>query len=201
MKLKLFLVVLFGILGLLAWRFWYQNLRGVGPAIRPPTSDITQQISTEPGSKNTTEFPLKLSAGFPISIFAKDLGGPRVLAWDPAGVLLASIPSQSRVVALPDTNNDGVADEVITVAGGLNRPHGLVFHDRKLYIAEMNQVAVYDYDGKTFQATNKKKIVDLPSGGNHVTRTIGFGPDGKLYISVGSSCNVCNEKDSRRAKI
>jgi glucose/arabinose dehydrogenase len=43
-------------------------------------------------------------------------------------------------------------------------------------------------------------IPDLPSGG-HYTRTIGFGPDGKLYLSIGSSCNVCDERDERRAAI
>lgn len=43
--------------------------------------------------------------------------------------------------------------------------------------------------------------MDLPAGGNHFSRSIGFGPDGKLYVSIGSSCNVCIEKDPRRAKI
>ena len=42
---------------------------------------------------------------------------------------------------------------------------------------------------------------DLPKGGGHWTRTIAFGPDGKLYVSVGSSCNVCEETDQRRAAI
>src|SRR5262249_34276506 len=42
---------------------------------------------------------------------------------------------------------------------------------------------------------------DLPTGGNHWTRTIVFGPDGRLYVSVGSSCNVCREQDPRRGAI
>ena len=41
----------------------------------------------------------------------------------------------------------------------------------------------------------------LPDGGNHWTRTVDVGPDGKLYVSIGSSCNVCIEKDPRRAAI
>ena len=28
-----------------------------------------------------------------------------------------------------------------------------------------------------------------------------MGPDGKLYVAVGSSCNVCNESDPRRAAV
>ena len=39
----------------------------------------------------------------------------------------------------------------------------------------------------------------LPGGGNHWTRTVRFGPDGWMYVSVGSSCNVCVEDDDRRA--
>ncbi|HET7294239.1 MAG TPA: PQQ-dependent sugar dehydrogenase, partial [Vicinamibacteria bacterium] len=35
----------------------------------------------------------------------------------------------------------------------------------------------------------------------HWTRTIRFGPDGWLYASIGSSCNVCMEEDRRRAAI
>lgn len=156
--------------------FYWKNLRGAGPAVRP-------------APKNLTDFPLTLPEGFSISVFAKDLGGPRVLAWDPKGTLLVSIPSRGQVVAIP-------SGEI--VVSGLNRPHGIAFHGGKLYIAETDAVAVYDYDGK---AKNRKKIIDLPSGGNHVTRTIGFGPDGKLYISIGSSCNVCVEKDTRRGSI
>jgi len=81
---------------------------------------------------------------------------------------------------------------------GLNQPHGLAFHGGKLYVAETNAVSVYDYDGK---ATNRKKIIDLPGGGLHFSRTIGFGPDGKLYIALGSTCNVCVESNPLRAKI
>jgi glucose/arabinose dehydrogenase len=44
-------------------------------------------------------------------------------------------------------------------------------------------------------------VPDLPKGSGHWTRTIAFGPDGKLYVSVGSSCNVCNETDPRRAAV
>lgn len=165
-----------------AGRFWYDNLRGAGPAFKAPERDITQDVTKNPSkATNTTGLPLKLPDGFSISIYARELGDPRVLALDPKGKLFVSIPSQGKVVALP---------EKTTVVDGLNRPHGLAFHDGKLYVAETDGVSV-----------NKKKIVDLPGGSTHFSRTIGFGPDGKLYISVGSSCNVCVEKDWRRASI
>ena len=48
----------------------------------------------------------------------------------------------------------------------------------------------------------KELVTDnIPGGGGHFTRTVHFGPDGKMYVSAGSSCNVCAETDPRRAAI
>jgi glucose/arabinose dehydrogenase len=66
-----------------------------------------------------------------------------------------------------------------------------------LYIAEetkISKVALYSED-------SLHKIADLPEGGRHYTRTLLFGPDGRLYVSIGSTCDVCNEKDERIASI
>lgn len=202
MKRALIIVLVLAILlaVALAADFYRRNLRGIGPVIQKPAEDITKLI-------NTTGMPLKLPGGFSISIFAKDLVNPRVLTYDPAGNLIVSVPSEGRVVALPDKNGDGVADETVTVIDGLNRPHGLATRCTErceFYIAETNQVAIYDYDVENLKAVNKRKIIDLPVGGNHFTRTILFMPapnDHKLLTSVGSSCNVCNEGDDRRAKV
>lgn len=201
-------------LAAVAWVFYAQNLSGIWPAIQEPPRDITELIPPAtntppvlPAPVNLTNMPLKLPAGFSISVYAKGLGAPRVLSYDPVGHLMASIPSQGRVVALRDVNGDGAAEDVVTVISGLNRPHGIAWRCREtctLYIAESNQVATYEYNTETLKATNKKKIIDLPDGGNHYTRTIMFMPfpnEDRLLISVGSSCNVCNEKDWRRAKI
>ncbi len=199
-------IILFILVAVVVWGgvFAYRNLRGVGPAVlKPPViTDLlkTDSLSDTPAI-NTTGMPLTIPDGFSLSLFARDLGAPRVLRFDPKGVLLASIPGRGQVVALPDGNGDGVADETIVVANGLRTPHGLAFHEGKLFVAEIDGVVIYDYNADTKSATNKRRIVDLPSGGIHVTRTIDIGPDGRLYISVGSSCNVCHEKDSRRAKI
>ncbi|OGF69152.1 hypothetical protein A3H65_01005 [Candidatus Giovannonibacteria bacterium RIFCSPLOWO2_02_FULL_45_14] len=160
--------------------------------------------------QNSTDFPLKLPDSFSISIFAKDLGAPRVMAYDPAGNILVSIPSKGEVVALlPDKNGDGMSDETRTVISALKKPHGIAFKCPetglcKIYIAETDKVVMYDYDDKNLKLKNAKNIVDLPSTGGHTTRTLMFLPypnDNKLLISVGSSCNVCDEKDWRRAKI
>lgn len=124
------------------------------------------------------------------------------MAFSPDGVLFVSIPREGTVVALPDTHRAGKSDRSIVFARGLNRPHGLAFFQGALYVAETDKVVrLTDSDGD-LRADRKEIIVpDLPSGGGHWTRTIGFGLDGKMYVSVGSSCNVCEEKDPRRAAI
>lgn len=200
-----------------AGSFYWKNLRGVGPAIQKPTEDITELIG-EPEStptvkapapaENRTDFPLTLPDGFSISIFAKELGGqPRVIAWDSLGNMVVSLTKSNKVVVLPDDDNDGKADEVITLLSNLDRPHGLAFkcdEGCKLYVAEEDQVAVYDYDQVYLQALGKQKLVDLPSGGRHFTRTLLFRPppnDNELLVSIGSSCDTCLEEDDRRAAI
>jgi glucose/arabinose dehydrogenase len=202
MKKIWIIAALIGIV-LVVWvaKFWHANLRGSGPAFLPPIRDIVQNPTERlpSGPQNTTDLPLILPDEFSVSVFAKNLGNPRVLAWDPVGDLLVSVPAQGRIMALGDTNDDGLADGAITVASGLNRPHGIAFHGGNLYIAETGNVSMFLYDTSSKQATNKRVLFDLPAGGNHFSRTIGFGPDGRLYVSVGSSCNVCVESDWRRA--
>ncbi len=210
MKRALIAIMLLCGIAALIWLavvFSWKDLRGTRPALRSPSQDIAQLIERAQAGTNTTDMPLALPPNFSISIFAKGLGSPRVMAFDPEGNLLVSIPSQGRVVALPDKDKDCVADAVVTVIDGLNRPHGLAFRcapECRLYIAEEDRVNVYFYDQKKLKAVKEKKIADLPSGGNHVTRTLLFLPkphDDQLLISVGSSCNVCVEKDWRRAKV
>jgi len=181
--------------------FYWQNLRGLGPALDKPLVDIVTVV-------NKPQWPLTLPSNFQISIYASGLVNPRVIFLDPSGVMVVSVPSEGKVLALPEKGNTGVADKVITVAEGLNKPHGIAFkcdgNSCKIYIAETDRVVVYNYDKITFKATNGKKIIDLPGGGNHFTRTLmlyNTQRGERLLIAVGSDCNVCNESDWHRAKI
>jgi glucose/arabinose dehydrogenase len=210
MKQRLITVaVILAAAGLWAGHYYWQNLRGAGPAFQGPPADIAPLINkTDRADKSDPAAgPLKLPPGFAINIFARQVPGARVLARDPTGTLLVSLTRQGRVVALPDQNRDGVADKVVTVLAGLDNPHGLAFGPEKpprLYVAETDLVASYAYDPEHFRATHKQKLVDLPPGGRHFTRTLLFLPppqEHRLLISVGSDCNVCVERDWRYAKI
>jgi glucose/arabinose dehydrogenase len=146
---------------------------------------------------------IRLPPGFSIEFFARDLGYPRFLAVDPRGTLVVSVPRAGRVVALPDENRDGRADGVVPVVEGLELPHGLAFLDGQLYVAETGRVLRFDYDPATRRVRGGPTVIvpDLPARGSHWTRTIAIGPDRRLYVSVGSSCNSCEERDARRAAI
>lgn len=181
-----------------------------------------QQIVTNDSSLSF----LKLPEEFKISIFEKDLEDPRVVVFDPAERMLVSETKTGKVVVLEDKNKDGVAETKRVALSGLNKPHGLAFYSSGnttyLYVAETQQVARYVYDVKngTVISAKGQNITKLPADGRHFTRTISFGPnfrktpllpgkrgndtltDIKLYISVGSSCDVCVEDTTwKRAAI
>jgi len=143
---------------------------------------------------------LKAPPGFHISVFAQDVDGARMMIFTPVGVLLVSEAGEGKVVALLDSKHVGKADKTVTVLQGLNEPHGLAFFEGKLYVAENDKVRRYDWDEANLRATNPQKLADLPTGGGHSTRSIVF-HGGKMYVSAGSSCNVCIEKDPRRATV
>ena len=152
---------------------------------------------------------INLPDNFHIDIFAGDLGkglnlpgpnpGPRFIEFY-KDILFVSIPSAGSIVALPDKNKDGKVDEIIKVIDGLSRPHGIAFKDNYMYIAnEDSIIKVKLNDNLRADVSTKEYFTDLPTGG-HWTRTIRI-KDNNLYVSIGSSCNVCIEKDEKRAAI
>jgi glucose/arabinose dehydrogenase len=151
----------------------------------------------------TDQARLRVPPGFAIEIFAQGLLRPRFLALDPRGTLLVSVSRSGRVLALPDDDGDGRADRAMLVAGDLDLPHGLAVRQSALYVAETGRVVRLPYDPATRRVTGPPVVVvpDLPPRGAHWTRTLAVGPDGRLYVAVGSSCNACEERDARRATI
>jgi glucose/arabinose dehydrogenase len=142
---------------------------------------------------------LKMPEGFHGAVFA-EADAARMMTFSPSGVLLVSETDEGKVVALPDSRHAGRAERSVVVLSGLREPHGLGFYQGRLFVAENDKVRRYDWDDVNLRASNPKLVADLPGRGGHATRTLLFHQD-KMYVSAGSSCNVCIEKDSRRAAV
>lgn len=192
--------IVFGLLvllaGLAAVVYWTVG-RGLQPLLLP-----SSPLRTPEGAESSA-LPLDAAAGLKVRVFAHNLAGPRVTLFDGRGTMLVSEPQEGAVIALRDTDGDGISDARHILLRRLRLPHGLAFRPDvsppQLYVAETDKIVRYRYDPRALAATDPRKVVDLPGGGGHHTRTIRFGPDGRLYITVGSSGNVLVEKDKRRA--
>jgi glucose/arabinose dehydrogenase len=165
-------------------------------AVPAPTAGPPQQ-HTLPGGTIT------LPAGFTIDVYATGVGQARFMAVRPSDGVLFVADANGRILALPDANHDGKPDSVTVFASGLNLPSSIAFYQDWLYVGETNQVSRFSAPNNAMQPQGSKQVVipNLPSATDHWTRTIAFGPDGKLYLAIGSDCNVCVEKDDRRAAI
>lgn len=147
------------------------------------------------------ETGIRLPAGFQSNIFAAGLNNPRFMTVGPDGTLFVAERSARRVVALPDRNGDGRADETVAVAGDLDAPSSLDFYQGQVLVGEQSRITLLIL-GANYKATARKVLIPaLPTSGAHTTKTVLVGPDGRLYVAMGSTCNVCNESDSRRAAV
>lgn len=140
--------------------------------------------------------------GFTASVFASDLAGARLMTVSPEGTLLVARRPRSEVVALRQAAGDKGPAHAEVILSNLTNAHSLAFKDGWLYVATTPAVMRVRWANDRPQG-EPEKVVELPSStpALHVSRTINFGPDGRLYVSIGSSCNVCVESDRRRTTI
>ena len=139
--------------------------------------------------------------GYVATVFADGLASPRFMAVDAEGVLFVAERGADRVVALPDRDADGTADEVIEVGRGYENAHSLAFEaDGSLLVA--GETTLFRLRlGEDLQEADRAVVLDGLTTGGHSTRTVAVLPDGQVLLSAGSTCNVCVEPDERRAAI
>jgi glucose/arabinose dehydrogenase len=146
---------------------------------------------------------IKLPQGFQIDIYADKVENARSMALGDKGTLFVGTRKAGKVYAIVDRDRDKRADEVITLAKGLNMPNGVAFRDGSLYVAEVSRVLRFDNIEGRLKKPPKAAIVrdDFPTDRHHGWKFIRFGPVGKLYIPVGAPCNICEQKDERYSTI
>jgi glucose/arabinose dehydrogenase len=172
-------------------------------AVNAPILNSLFGWGAEPPTGDAFGARIRAVDGFSVGLYAI-VPKARFLRPTPAGDLLVSVPREGRIVRLVrDADGDGLPDGQETLLAGLDKPHGIDLHEGWLYVGEGSAVARVrlDVDSGRVEGEPQRIVTGLPSGGNHWTRTLRVGPDGFLYVAVGSSCNVCIEEDERRAAL
>ena len=155
-----------------------------------------------PADEATVKQRYQVPDGFTVSLYAGDLPRARFLRFTPSGDLLVSRPHAGDIVLLRrDENGDGAPDAVETLISDLSRPLGLDFHNDTLYIAQSDRITrvAFDAERGALAGALEDIVTGLTDNGNHWSKTLRVGPDNMLYLAQGSTCNICEEDDKRRA--
>jgi glucose/arabinose dehydrogenase len=163
----------------------------LGRGIAPPTAD---EVAAR----------LQVADGFTLQVYSSEVPLARWPLATAAGDLIIARTRANEVVLLEhDMNGDGRPEAVRTLLPEVEHPHGLALHGGWLYVGELTGIGRIRFDETTGQVSGiyEKVVDDFTGDGFHKTKTIGFGPDGLLYVTQGSTCNVCVEKDVRRATL
>ena len=172
--------------------------------------------------KSGKTFSLNLPAGYEIIPAAEGLKRVRFFARAPDGRIFVTdmfdlTDNKKGVVYILDEFDarSGKFGKVIPYLTNLRNPNSVQFYTDAdgqdwLYLAETDKLTRRKFSqGETKPGDTKPQVLatfpdyglDYKYGGWHLTRTIAFSPAGKLYVSVGSSCNACDEKEKQRATV
>jgi len=140
---------------------------------------------------------IELPDGFTIAVYADGVSGARSMTLGSNGTLFVGSRPQGKVYAVVDSDDDHVADQVHTIAEGLNNPCGVAFRDGALFVAEINRILRYDDIENSLGNPPEPVVINdsYPTAGHHGWKFIQFGPDGKLYVPVGAPANTYLPKD------
>ena len=161
-----------------------------------PNAEVAKQLANVaplPFGSPADQLPLphlKLPKGFKIEAYASGIPNARSLRIGDKGTVFVSNRLLDKVYAIVDRNGKR---EVKVIASGLDRPNGLVFHQGTLYIAEGTQISKLENIESTLDNPPKPVVIynDFLNHQSHGWKFMGLGPDNKLYVNVGSPCNIC----------
>jgi len=145
-----------------------------------------------PVSADDVAIPFDLPNGFSAEVLVKNVENARSLALGDQDTLFVSTRRLGKLYAV--TNAFSSAPVVGTIATDLDMPNGIAFFDGALYVAETQRIVRFPDIEKRLDDPGEPEVVvvDLPFKNKmHAWKYIGFGPDRKLYVSIGAPCNVC----------
>ena len=134
---------------------------------------------------------LNVPAGFKIEVLASGILDARGLREGDKGTIFISslFGGGGKIHALS-------GGKLMEIAKDLFLPNGIEFKDGSLYIATPKEITRYDNIEANLDNPPKPVMVfnDLPGVVPHGWKFIKFGPDGRLYLNIGTPCNICEEQ-------
>ncbi|MEI8150050.1 MAG: PQQ-dependent sugar dehydrogenase [Hyphomicrobiales bacterium] len=150
---------------------------------------------TPPIAPSADKLPIdkiKLPSGFKAEVWSSGHPGARTMVMGDKGTMFMGTRTIGRVYAITDK---GGKREPKVIIQGMTQPNGLAFKDGSLYVFAINKVFRYDKIednlDKLPEPVELTKAYDLPDTIHHNWKYVDFGPDGKMYVQVGSNCNIC----------
>jgi glucose/arabinose dehydrogenase len=158
--------------------------------------------------------------GFEVTLFAEGLDRPRQALVMPNGDLLVAMQVAGELMLLRDADRDGRAEWIQRYAGGFDRPNGIALRDKEILVADQQGIWTLGWTGAMRPPSpGQRRASDVPSEARkpdimdgqklltargvfglpqgHANRDIEIGPDGRLYVGVGSTGNIGVEPEPK----
>ena len=117
--------------------------------------------------------------------------GARMMTRGDKGTIFVGTRAIGKVYAI--TDKDGQRTHKV-IAEGQQQPNGLAFKGGTLFVITIDKALRFDgIEDKLDapQVTDVSEQLKMPVSTHHNWKFAAIGPDNKLYVAIGSPCNIC----------